>query len=298
MRRKSPLDGLRSEVRKRRGQVTAKENRIKRNTGVDVRGTAADPRRPVNAVERMNTAQLNSYKRELDAFMSRSNGFVAGANNAPIAKSDWLAYKKVEREFNKVGASHFDQIANIFIPVSGMTIAERDKLMMPDNKRAQGEVVHRPYGEVNRKAANVKSADALNKLKAAMEKKLSHDYLPSQIAAGRKQLSQMLEGMGGGDAMQADADALSDSQFNVLWNYTNFATAVSAISESGGHRSKATKAADSSDRYMAGVVEGYSDDIRKFFGWAKTIPENGPKRTASRASKKAAGKTKKPSKGR
>lgn len=288
------LAKLRAEVRKRRSAVTAKENRIKRNTGVDLRDTAQDPRRPTKTVDRLNTPQLKSYLKELDSFMSRDNGFVAGANNAPIPKKDWLAYKRVEKKYNEIGKSHFEQIADIFIKPFGMTVAERDKRMVPDSLRSQGEIVHRPYGEIDRKASRIKDAAALDKLKKAMEKKLTKDFLPEQIAAARNQLSQMLNGMTNEESLKEKASKLTDSQFNVLWNYTSFATAISAVSESGGHRSKATKDADSSDRYMTGVKEGYSDDVGKLLDWAEELPEeSGTKRSAPSTGKKARTRKKK-----
>lgn len=301
MRRARPIDNLRAEVRKRRGQVTAKENRIKRNTGVDIRGTVADPRRPVNEVERLNFPALKKYKRELDAFMSRSSGFVAGVNNAPIPKTEWLEYKRLERQYNQISANQFDSIKGIKLPkgLGNMTIAEREIRMVPDDKRSQGEVMHRPYAPLDRKPSRIKDAAALAKLKAALQKKMNTDYLPSQIAAARSQLAGMLTGAGHGQELLEEANKLSDSQFNVLWNYTNFATAVSAVHESEKRAAKriakyeeimgkAATIGAKDNRGMAGVVEGFSSDIREFFGWAKSLPETGTERIAPGGNKKTA----------
>lgn len=269
------LEDLRAAVRKRRSQVTAKENRIKRNTGVDLRDTPSDPRRPVNVVRRYSARQLNAYLRELNTFMLRDNGFVAGINNTAIPKADWIAYKKIERQYNAIGQGIINAIGGILNPVNNMTILERENSMIPKSKRAQGDVVHRPFGVEDRKPGNIKDAAALAKIRLKLEKKLKSDYLPAQIEAGRAQLSKLLVGIGEDDSLLKKAAALTDSQFNILWNYTNFATAVSAISPSGGHRSSAVIEQDSSNRYMSGVVSGYGDDIRVFFDWAKTLPETG-----------------------
>lgn len=280
------LKNLRAEVRKRRSAVTAKENRIKRNTGVDVKDTPLDPRRPTNVVAKYNEPQLRKYLNELNAFMARDNGFVAGANHTPIPKRDWLEYKRIEKKYNDIGAKHFADLAHHEIPFSdNMTVADREKLMVPDSKRAQGEIVHRPYGTIERKASNIKDAAALMKLKNRLEDKLNTDYLPKQIAAGREQLKAMLKSVGDG-TLNARADKLSDSQFNILWNYTGFPTSISTITESGGHRSKAAKGTGQNEEYMTGVKEDYSSDIREFFDWAESLPEKGTERTTATARKK------------
>lgn len=260
------LKRLRAMVRKRRNDVTAKENRIKRRTGVDIRDTKQDPRRPVNVVEKYNKRQLLSYFQELDAFMSRGNGYVAGANNAAIPKQDWLAYKRLERKYNSIGSMQFEQIANIFIPTSGMTIAQRDATIIPDKLSAQGATVNRPYTVIDRKPTNIKNAEALRKLTKDMEKKVSGSFLPQQIKNGREQLNQMLTTIGNPE-LQKKANSLTDAQFNVLWNYTNFASNVSGVYFQMQH-----KAAEVNDKWYSSVVEDWSSDIRELFDWAGKIP--------------------------
>lgn len=275
--RNDNLKNLRAEVRKRRNAVTAKEARIRRNTGVDIKNTAQDPRRPINVVERYNQRQLSSYLGELNAFMSRSIGYVAGADNAPIPKADWLAYKKLEGAYNKIGAEHVAAIGDVFIPLSGLTVSEREKLMVPNNKRAQGDIIHRPYGQLDKNAANIKSAEALAKLRKQLEKKISNDFLPAELAKGRDQLNKMLVSLGNPEFVES-AKKLNNHQFNILWNYTGFAGSVSAIIPSGGSRSKAVKELEG---YMppSKVVDDFSNDIREFFDWASSIKGGGEKST-------------------
>lgn len=285
----SNLDRLRLDVRKRRGQVTAKENRIRRTTGVDIRDTDQDPRRPTKVVERYNTKQLNVYLGELNAFMSRGVGFVAGIDNTPIAKADWIAYKKIETIYNRIGTNHFNKIKHIMIgdedKLSNLTVEERDMMMVPKNKRAAGEVVHRPYTHLDRDPSRIKDAESLAKIKAALEKKISADYLPSQISAGRSQAASLIKGIGANTGMQEKIDALNDAQFNVLWNYTAFATAVSVVSDSGGHRSKAIQEDENRGNKNAGVMEDAANDIVDYLEWAETLPKTN---RAPRKVKKAA----------
>ena len=53
------IERLRDLVRKRRGAVTSKISRIRRNTGVDIAGKPEDPRRETDVIKRYNKRQLN-----------------------------------------------------------------------------------------------------------------------------------------------------------------------------------------------------------------------------------------------
>lgn len=264
----SELESLRKEVRKRRSAVTAKENRIKRNTGVDIRGTKEDPRRPLDVVDKYNKTQLRNYLNKLNAFMNRSVGYVAGAGGVPIPKKDWLEYKKLEKQYNSVGAMHFEDVANIFIPNAGMTIKQRDATIRPDSITAQGDIVVRPYSEISRNSTNIATPESIKKLIADMKKKTSKGYLSGMIKAAREQLNQMLDNIGNSE-LKTEANSLSDNQFNILWNYTNFATNVSGI-----YNIFQMQTVDSKDKWWSTVVEDYSNDIRELFDWAKSLPAN------------------------
>lgn len=260
------LKNLRAIVRKRRAAVTAKASRIKRNTGLDVKGTKADPRRPLDVVDRYNRVQLNKYLSDLNGFMARDNGFVAGANGSVITKKEWLDYKKVERQVNRIGAIHFADIANTFIPVSGITIRQREATIKAEKVRGAGEIVVTPYSHIERDAADIKDANALKKLKAGLKKKLDKNYLPLQIAAGREQLNLMLDTLGNND-LKKDFAGLTDNQFDILWNHTSFATNVSSI-----YFVMKSKNTNSHGRWHDTVVEDYRNDIRELFDWAKALP--------------------------
>jgi len=70
------LNNLRSLIRTRRTQVTARLNRLKARTGVDLRGSNEDPRRDLKVVAKYNKSQLLDYLAEMNAFMSRSVGYI------------------------------------------------------------------------------------------------------------------------------------------------------------------------------------------------------------------------------
>lgn len=258
------LERLRELARKRRSAVTGKIARIRRNTGVDITGRAEDPRRDISVIKRYNKAQLNKYIGELNAFQSRSVGYVAGAGGVPIPKNKWQQYKRLERQYNALGVKHEAKVADIFLPTAGMTLRQRNAMIHPT---AVGEVVNRPYSQVDRVPSQIPGVKALDKILKDMERKTSKTYLPGEIKKSRKQLNDMLKTAGNGN-MIARASKLSDAQFDTLWNYTNFATLVSLSYEMAKLR-----AADAKERWHDQVVEDAASDIGELFDWASELPE-------------------------
>lgn len=266
----SRLEELRDIVRRRRAAVTAKERRIFLNTGIDLKGTREDPRRPPSVVKKYNINQLNKYLADLNNFMLRSNGYIPDASGGFIRKVDWQKYKKAEQKYNKIVQGHFENIADVLDPYRNVTIRQAEALFVPESKRAAGEIRHRPFNEISRDPRNIKSAEALAKLHAQIEGRLDKNYLPKAIKAGRSQANAMLSNAGL-DSLKAVVGKLSDQQFDVLWNYWGFATRLSQIGESGGHRSKATREADRNDRLSAQDKDDIKNDIKEFVDAAKEL---------------------------
>ena len=259
------IKALRNLVRKRRAAVTAKETRIEKNTGINIKGTKEDPRLPPSVVDRYTRTQLNSYLGRLNAFMSRSNGYIADASGSLIKRSEWESYTGVERRYNAIAKKDFDKIKNLLDPISGVKISDREKIMNPDSKRAQGDVIHRPFSEVHRKPQNIKNEKSLVILRKSLEKKLAKNYLPKQIASQRRQARDMAKNAG----IKIDFASLSDLQFNALWNYTGFATRLGQIGSSGSHRSKNVREGDSKDRMNAQDKDGIAEDVQSIVDKAK-----------------------------
>ena len=264
------IDELRDEARKRRSAVTGKERRILNNTGIDLRNTREDPRRDPKVIKKYNSRQLVNYIQELNNFMQRDNGYVPDSSGGFIRKRDWINYKRSERKYNKIVDEHFNDIANILDPYRNVTIREAEIMYVPDSKRAQGEIRHRPYNEINRNPQNIKNAEALAKLHAQVEGKLDKHYLPKAIAAGRKQAGQMLDNAGLGGLRDA-VGRLTDRQFDILWNYWGFAGRLSQIGESGGHRAKNVRETDKFDPLSAQEKDNIKDDISEFIDNAKEL---------------------------
>lgn len=257
------LDRLRELARKRRSAVTAKIGRIRRNTGVDIAGNADDPRRPAAVVKKYNSRQLNRYIAELNAFQSRDVGYVAGSGGVPIPKSKWATYKRLERQYNAAGKMHEAKVLDTFLPQAGMTLRQRQAMIHPT---AMGEVVNTPYAQIDRSPSQVPGVKALDRLIKDMRRKVTKEYLPSEIKKSRKQLNDMLKTAGNGEFAKRAAK-LTNSQFDTLWNYTNFATLVSLSYEMAKLR-----AADAKERWHDSVVEDAASDIGELFDWASNLP--------------------------
>ena len=267
------VDNLRQEVRKRRAAVTAKERRILNNTGIDLRGTSEDPRRAPSVIKGYNSRQLSSYLSALNRFMARSNGYVADNSGGFIHKSEWLGYKRLERKYNAIVKSHFESIGDILDPYRNVTIREAEPLYVPDSKRAQGDVVHRPYSIVDRNNKNIKNAASLEKLKKSLEGKLDKGYLPKAIKAGRDQANSMMDNAGLSDLKEV-VNKLSDHQFNVLWNYWGFASRLGQIGSSGSYRGKNVREQDKGNPLSAQDQNDIRDDVRKIIVQAQAIKDN------------------------
>lgn len=261
------LDRLRREIARKQRNVNAKINRIEKSTGINLRGTNYNPRNADAAKFMRYTAkQLIAYGKRLDEFTDRKTAFVPGVDAQPIPKQHFDRYKALEDQINGVGDRLMGVVGGFEAPGSGMTIAERDATLRANRKRAQGDVVNRTFSKIDRKSTDINGVDALNKLVKSLEKKLNAKHLPSKIKEGRKQNDQMLEAMGANDLREA-ADKLTDFQFHVLWEYTNYASQVGL-----SYGVASLSAANSEDRWYQKVIEDNSGDIREAIEWARKLP--------------------------
>jgi hypothetical protein len=218
------------------------------------------------------------YLGDLNNFMSRSNGYIPDASGGYIKKKDWLKYKRIERKYNRIVNANFEDIADIRDPYRNVTIRKAESIYLPENMRAAGEIKHRPLNKFNRDPKNIKSADALMKLQAQVEGRLNKNYLPKAIAAGRSQTNAMLDNAGLSELKGAVA-ALSNGQFNVLFNYWGFAGRLSQI---GGTNGKRGPNIDSKNRLDPDEYDSIKADVEEFISEAKKLqvderPFNNPK---------------------
>lgn len=273
----SELARLRAEVRKRRNAATAKISRIRRSAGIEIGDTQHDPRRNDVNINRYNKAQLTKYLGELNQFNSRDTKFIAGARGVPLSGAKWREHQQVHADYVRFVNNSESAINNIKLPGSDVTVGQRNAtLKSKDVVSALGDAVRKPLSVVNYKPHNIASEESLAKLTDDLRKRMKPNYVSSKLKDQRQQLRKMLDIVGASE-FQKQADRLSDHQFNVLWNYHNFAENVSTIYEM-----MIAMAADQKERFFGSVIETNSRDIGEQLDWAATLPQTPTNRATRR----------------
>lgn len=217
-------DNLRAEVKRLKKAVTRKVSRIKTQQGIYMSGTSHDPRKAPRSESSMAEHQLREYRHSLSTFLDRSNQFVPDSQRRPMPRSEWREYKSLEAKWNQRVQSHLENINSVRLP-SGMTIAERDAMMRPNHPQMSNPTVNGPR-EIDRDPTNVAGSASLRRLKSQMLERLSEDYFEKLNESGKETFGKMVDVIGDDD-LSSKVNALSDEQFEILWNWTPFATAMS-----------------------------------------------------------------------
>lgn len=217
-------DSLRAEIQRLKKAVTRKVSRIKTGQDIYISGTSQDPRKAAASVKGMNESQLRSYGHALAAFLDRGNQYVPDSQHRPMPRAEWRNYKRLESEWNQRVREHMENINSIRLP-SGMTVAERDAMLRPDHPQMANPTVNGPR-EIDRTSTNVAGSARLKHLMDQMQRRLGEDYFDQLNASGKETFGKMIDRIGD-DAFSRDVDRLTPEQFEVLWNWTPFATAIS-----------------------------------------------------------------------
>ena len=221
----SELENLRDEVRRRQRAANAKVSRL-RSKNLDISNTKYDVRRDPSKIGRYNATQLRNYLEQLNTFTSRSTRFVALKGGAPAPYQKWSAYKKDEARYNaKVGRA-YKHVKGYENKPRGMTVEEYDTNMRPAKIEAAGRASHRPLSPINRVPHRIESVEALDKLHNDIRRRNKREYVPSQIAKQRDAARKMLNRIGNPHYI-TQFEKMSDHQFDVVFNYMNFADDVS-----------------------------------------------------------------------
>jgi hypothetical protein len=281
------LDDLRRELSRLEQRATAKISRNRRK-GIELAGTQFDPRiGPDQKGKRYTRAKLERAVNELRAFNSRGTQFVplSGGEIAPSSMAQEFVSNQrkynniVNREFNRVKGFRLPNAGDDLSKPTGMSIEERDASLFEGQdkraKRAAGEATRRLYEPMNVKLSNVQGVQGLEALNKMMRKRLSRDYKPAEIARQRGEFEAMMKRTGGEKAIEMGR-RLTDHQFDILWNYGNFATDTSRDYQ------RITKLATggASAEYDR-VHEDAMEDIMDSLQWAMFLPAS-PRSTRSK----------------
>lgn len=260
MATRDELNALRAEVRRRHRAANAKISRL-RSRGVELGGTSFDVRRDLSVTRRYTKQQLTGYLQQLNQFTQRTNNFVPDVEGRPIPIAVWRRDQQAVARYNAKGNRMLDKVGNIKLPFSDMNILQRQNQMLNKNVvRANGEAVNSPYAPIKR--GTPASLEALMQLTAETERRNSRTYLPGEIAKQREQLASLLTAIGVPDEIER-ANALTDEQFNVLFNYTSFVTEASQDYEHAQ-----LMAANSAEERDSRVAESRAQEINETITWA------------------------------
>lgn len=219
------LEELRQLARARHRAVTRKISRLKQDAGVPVSGTKSDPRRDLSRVKRYTKSQLRAYVGQLNDFSSRSVQFVPSASKKPMQADLWKKYKNLERRYNQRVNAQFAKVQDVFLPAVGQTIGERMAMITPAHRQLTNPAVNAPYRPSEMQSRNVASERALKRLIAQKQNQLKASYRKKLVDDARSQFAKMADVINRRD-LANDVSKLSDAQFEVLWNYTPFASAI------------------------------------------------------------------------
>lgn len=260
----SELSELRALARKRQAAANRKVSRLKTDKGVRITGSEFDPRRPAQAIGRMNRATLNSYINKLNNFVSRATSFVAGSEGAPLPKGKFNALVFKARLNNERVGKFESAIGGNQLPGKGSTISERDARFREGRSKIGtiNDSALRPMNRFEVDASRIENAKGLMALDQKLNKVLGDNYVQGEIDRGRREVELML-GQIGDPGLRALYDKLDDDQFHVWWAYG----AINETFTMTYDRFKAANAGDKS-KYQALDLESDDAEIYDSLKWA------------------------------
>lgn len=259
------LNKLRAEARKRRNAATRKIARNRREKGINVAGSEYDPRKSPDAIERMNTSQLNSYIKRLNNFTSRDTQFIS-TGGGPVSRRDWAKFKAAETKANTRSAIRAKRVGNLKLPIGDMTISEREASIFGDKrvKRADGSVINSPFPSWDHKPEQMNGPEALRQMQKAMMKQTSPERQRSNMRSWRGSALKMLEELGLQD-MTLELEELTDKQFEALW-LGGFAHKLQPL-----YTIFKTRNAGRKSRWYDDASSDQAEQIKLYVDWAQRI---------------------------
>jgi hypothetical protein len=259
------LNRLRREALQAQRRVNNKVSRLKAK-GVHIAGSKHDPRTDAKKIGVYTAKQLISYINKAESFTSRKTSFVGGVEGKPIPKELFLKYKRLEAIRNNVVDARMSERGHYMVPGLGKTIQEREDSLFK-GKRAQGGPVSKEFVKFNRSPENINGVEGLTKLIRDYQKKNKRATTPKMIKEWREQLDEMLKTIGN-DNYRERANALSDYQFDIMFDNSEFAGNASLLYEMAKSMASGRKQA-----WFDGVSPGAHNAITDALEWAeKELP--------------------------
>lgn len=263
-KRKKNQSSLDKEIARAKRNAQSKMARIKKTQRFEIASTTHNPIR--GDVESMTSRQKESYLKRLQKFNSRDTKFYVDANGKLLSPRQWERYKQAEAKANAYVKADIKKYSRLYLPGGdrGMTVAERMEIMRP---RA-GKLMTNPSGSnmhiVDREPTAFDSERSLTKMTKSQLDKADPKQQAKKIRTGRKQLKEMASSFGDSEMVRL-ANQLTDEQFKVLWNYTDFATAVSL------EYSVFMQSLVDEKSFHAGAMENANRKAHEYLEWASQI---------------------------
>lgn len=257
---------MRQVAKARRQAATRKVARLER-AGLKVAGTAEDPRKGHTDINKMNSAQLKSYIGKLDKFTSRNNQYVRGNNGAPIQRSKWRSYKRLEAQYNSNADNAFEAVKDIRIDRANMTIGERQNMLgVREFPRAANPATNSPFNKMDRKPGGIPNNAAVDKLTRDMKKRTSGDFFKNEAKRLKSDIVKFFNNVGGvSDQMLKEIQRMTPKQIHAL-NLTNFSNAVSTKYELLKRHMQ-----NRNDEFAAKVADDSTAEAEDLVRWARKI---------------------------
>jgi hypothetical protein len=217
------LPALRARAVDLERRVGRKISRIKSKTGALVAGTEFDPRKAKGAAATMRTRDAQAYIRRLENTLSRSTQFVAGVRGAPLPRAAFNEYKATEAKLIGVRKAEIGKFADERLPGPGTeTVGQRQAKIRGPHPTA----MNMAYIPQEREPFNIKDAAALKKLTAANKRRVNKRFSQKEHKRAREEFAQMVA-VFNDPTLSASVSGMSKNQFDMMWNLTRFADAMS-----------------------------------------------------------------------
>lgn len=222
---------LHADIARLRKAVTRKVSRLKHRHDVEVSGTSFDPRRPPQAHREYSSKDLRAYRNELAAFVDRGNQFVGDAKRKPIPRGEWQVYKTLESQFRGIVGDYYSRISDLPLRVDKngkvlQTIGDRMTEMQPKGRRMGGSAGNPMYEVSDKSPHSVTSRGSLKTLIESMQKKVQPGWIEEHNQKNMESFLKMME-LVNEPGLVDRVKELNNEQFATLWDYSEFATAVS-----------------------------------------------------------------------
>ena len=259
------LNELRQQVAKQVTNAGRKISRIRKTTGAVVEGTKFDPRNNKD-VTKMRRRDLEAYSRRLTNFTSRKTQFLPGARNAPLPVAKWADYEASQAALAAKRAADIAPFKDERLPgpgrdgsgLSDETIGQRQEKIRSKHPTTLNQIYTPPKLE----PFNVKDADSLTKLTKSNKKRMTKKFEREEHKRAQTELKKMME-VFNNDALTNRAMSLTYGQFDMLWNLTRFADAMSL----GYHQIKAKY--DAKESVPESVLQDQISEANTLLDWVE-----------------------------